>query len=381
MFAQLHDGTRPPHCFLQSRHPTALSMTMNIKEPRPFFSAQKDPHWRATMLNEFHALMDNHTWDLAPPLSTCNVIGWKWVSTVKQKLDGSADQLEARLVAQAFNQCEGIDYEETSIQWLSMLPFTWLFLLLSLFSGQPEDLMLKIFFFMILLKKKCTRSKHGLHRHFSAVIHLPPVQVDLWASSRLLERGSFLHKPSFQGSNANASLFILFTNDYVIFILIYLDDFILTGLPNALFSSLLTDLLNKVAMKDLCPLSYILGIEVQPCHEGPHLIQSKYLYDILDRSSMRDCKPSLSLVTSGPRLLVYDGNLLVEPSLYRRIVDSLQYLTLTQLDIAYVVQHACQFMHQLSQVHYATVKLILHYLKWTIIHGLFIDKGSLSILH
>lgn len=43
MFTRLHDGTPAPHCFLQSRHSIALSMTMNIKELRSFFLAQIDP--------------------------------------------------------------------------------------------------------------------------------------------------------------------------------------------------------------------------------------------------------------------------------------------------------------------------------------------------
>ena len=42
-----------------------------------------------------------------------NVIGCKWIFTVKTKADGSIERYKARLVAKGFTQSYGIDYEET----------------------------------------------------------------------------------------------------------------------------------------------------------------------------------------------------------------------------------------------------------------------------
>ncbi|KAA0043106.1 putative mitochondrial protein [Cucumis melo var. makuwa] len=51
-----------------------------------------------------------------------------------------------------------------------------------------------------------------------------------------------------------------------------------------------------------------------------------------------------------------------DPSLYRKLVGSLQYLTFTRPDIAFFVNRIIQFMHKLTVIHFSTVKSILRYL-------------------
>lgn len=59
----------------------------------------------------------------------------------------------------------------------------------------------------------------------------------------------------------DASLFLLPTADFVIMLLIYVNDIILTGSPNVPFVDLLASLSRDFSMKDLLPLHYFLGIE------------------------------------------------------------------------------------------------------------------------
>jgi hypothetical protein len=64
-------------------------------------------------------------------------------------------------------------------------------------------------------------------------------------------------------------------------------------------------------------------------------------------------------------------------SAYRHIVGALQYCTLTRLDIAYIVNQLCQFIHAPTSAHFTPAKRVLHYLKGTTIFGLHYTKGSL----
>jgi hypothetical protein len=57
--------------------------------------------------------MDNKTWHLVPPNSTCNIIECKSVYRIKKNIDGTIDRYKARLVAKGFKQRYGIDYEDT----------------------------------------------------------------------------------------------------------------------------------------------------------------------------------------------------------------------------------------------------------------------------
>lgn len=115
--------------------------------------------------------------------------------------------------------------------------------------------------------------------------------------------------------------------------------------------------------------------------KGLLLTLSKYVTDVLTHATMATCKSSLTLVRSGSCLSVHDGDHQSDPSAYRQIVGSLQYLTLTWLDVTYVVQHANQFMDCPTMSHWTTVKWILHYSKGTITIGLYIHKGSSFTLH
>ncbi|XP_059436364.1 uncharacterized mitochondrial protein AtMg00810-like [Corylus avellana] len=59
-------------------------------------------------------------------------------------------------------------------------------------------------------------------------------------------------------------------------------------------------------------------------------------------------------------------------------VGSLQYLSLTWLDIAFAVNKVSQFMQDPRETHWFTVKQILRYLKATIDHTLCIHKCSFN---
>ncbi|PKI61253.1 hypothetical protein CRG98_018352 [Punica granatum] len=92
-------------------------------------------------------------------------------------------------------------------------------------------------------------------------------------------------------------------------------------------------------------------------------------------------EPISSPVAAGSRLSLHDGHPFEDPSLYRSVVGSLQYLSLTRLDIAYAVNQVCQFMHKPSMTHWLAIKRILRYLKGTITYGLHLRSGSISALH
>ena len=56
---------------------------------------------------------------------------------------------------------------------------------------------------------------------------------------------------------------------------------------------------------------------------------------------MLEAKPCSTPVPAGSKLSLHDGDTLSDPSLYRQIVGSFQYLTMTRPDITYAVNQAC----------------------------------------
>uniref|UniRef100_A0A2N9EUD9 Reverse transcriptase Ty1/copia-type domain-containing protein n=1 Tax=Fagus sylvatica TaxID=28930 RepID=A0A2N9EUD9_FAGSY len=71
-----------------------------------------------------------------------------------------------------------------------------------------------------------------------------------------------------------------------------------------------------------------------------------------------------------------DGTPLSDATLYRHLVGSLVYLTVTRPDIAHAVHLVSQFLSAPHSTHYAAVLHILRYIKGTMFHGLHFSAHS-----
>ena len=80
------------------------------------------------------------------------------------------------------------------------------------------------------------------------------------------------------------------------------------------------------------------------------------------------------------KLTPFDGTPLPDPTLYRQLVGSLIYLTVTRPDIAYAVHIVSQFMSAPRTAHFTAVLRILRYVKGTLLHGLHFSAHSSLIL-
>ena len=126
-------------------------------------------------------------------------------------------------------------------------------------------------------------------------------------------------------------------------------------------------------------LNYFLGLKVSSSVDGYYLM-AKYTSDMISRASITDSKIVDTLVEYNCRLNSHDGEPLSDATLYRQLVGSLIYLTVTRPDISYAVYVFSQFMVGPRSPHYAAVPRILRYLKGTIFDGLhFSSHSSLTL--
>ncbi|GJU05563.1 retrovirus-related pol polyprotein from transposon TNT 1-94 [Tanacetum coccineum] len=75
--------------------------------------ALKDESWVVAMQEELNQFISNDVWDLVPSPKNMTIIGTKWVFRNKLDENGIVSQNEAMLVAQGYNQQEGINHNET----------------------------------------------------------------------------------------------------------------------------------------------------------------------------------------------------------------------------------------------------------------------------
>ncbi|GJU02478.1 retrovirus-related pol polyprotein from transposon TNT 1-94 [Tanacetum coccineum] len=82
-------------------------------EPKNVNEALTDDSWIVAMQEELNQFIANDVWELVPQPRNMTIIGTKWVFRNKLDENGIVSQNKARLVAQGYNQQEGIDYDET----------------------------------------------------------------------------------------------------------------------------------------------------------------------------------------------------------------------------------------------------------------------------
>ena len=141
----------------------------------------------------------------------------------------------------------------------------------------------------------------------------------------------------FHPSHHDLVLFLQCTTTGHILLILFVDDMIIIGKNVDGIIVLKSDLASHFEMKDLGSLWCFLGIKITSCSKGYLLSQSKYTVDILDRAYLIDTKTINTPLNINVWLSFFYGNPLPNLTLYHTIIGSLVYLTITRLNIAYVV--------------------------------------------
>lgn len=144
----------------------------------------------------------------------------------------------------------------------------------------------------------------------------------------------YLLSIGFVNSLADTSLFILKKGSDFVYMLIYVDDILLTGTTSTLLQATIDSLSSRFSLKDLGNLSYFLGIEAVRTNQGLYLTQRRYILDLLTRANMLTAKSVSTPMASAPKITIHSGTPLSDPLEYRSIVGSLQYLAFTRPDIS-----------------------------------------------
>nr|GEV02945.1 ribonuclease H-like domain-containing protein [Tanacetum cinerariifolium] len=112
------------------------------------------------------------------------------------------------------------------------------------------------------------------------------------------------------------------------------------------------------------------------CQLGKH---KKYAIEILERAGMVNCNPSRTPVDTESKLGT-TRYVVSDPTLYRSLAGSLQYLTFTRPDIFYVIQQVCLHMHDPWEPYFSAFKRILRYVCGTLDYGLELFSSSTTDL-
>ncbi|XP_015158880.1 uncharacterized mitochondrial protein AtMg00810-like [Solanum tuberosum] len=138
-------------------------------------------------------------------------------------------------------------------------------------------------------------------------------------------------------SKYDSSLFLRKTSTDCVLLLVYVDAIIITGTDSSLITSLQQQLKDYFHMKDLGTLTYSLGLEVHNVASGVFLNQHKYTQDLISLAGLQDSSSVDTPLELNVKYRREEGDLLPDPTIFRQLVGSLNYLTITRPDISFAV--------------------------------------------
>ncbi|PKU74388.1 Retrovirus-related Pol polyprotein from transposon TNT 1-94 [Dendrobium catenatum] len=379
MQTRLKSGIRKPKHII-----SLIADTSTHTTPTSYNQASKYSHWRQAMQDEYNALCNQQTWTLQPAPPNTPILGCKWTFKTKLRPDGQVERHKARLVALGYDQIHGLNYDET-FSPVAKMPTIRILLVLALNRNWPI-LQLDIsnaFLHGDLPDDIYMRQPPGFADAL-APNHVCKLQKSLYGLKQAPRQWfqkltNFLQSHGFGFSRSDPSLLLFKKNSIYIYILIYVDDILVTGNDQTAIQQLLQQLRNQFALKQLGNISLFLGIQVTRTSTGYFLSQNHYATKILHDAGFEDCKPASTPVAPPNKRTENDTTPFPDPTLYRRLAGSLQYLSITRPDIAFATNLVCQHMQHPTMHDFQQLKRLLRYVKGTKSFGLPIITGDQTL--
>ncbi|GKA20316.1 retrovirus-related pol polyprotein from transposon TNT 1-94 [Tanacetum coccineum] len=305
-----------------------------------------------------------------------NVIG----NLTKEPLDHKP-KTKARLVAQGYNQQEGIDYDETytlvaRLESIRILLDYACALDFKLFQMDVKSAFLNGFinedvyvaqplgFFDFEKTDHVYKLKKGLY----GLKQTPKAWYD-----RLK---AFLIKHEYKMGMVDNTLFTKKRSSNLIIVQIYVDDIIFGSTCQDMcdeFSKIMHD---EFEMSMMGELNFFLGLQIKQMEDGIFFNQSKYIKEMLKKFSLEESKPMKTPMSSDTKLMKDEECESVDSTKYRGMIGSLLYLMASRPDIMFSVCLCARFQEAPKTSHLKAVKRIFRYIKGTTHLGLWYPKGT-----
>lgn len=366
-----HQGTSANLCFAAydpNDGPTSLQEVMGREDWE---------HWKHAMEAEWTQLEDLGTFTLTELPVGRKAIGCRWVYIIKRDMQGAIDKYKARLVAQGFSQKPGQDFFETYAPVMRLESFRTLLALATKLDLDADGLDIKGTYLNSKLDEDIyMRQPPGYDDGTGRVLHLKKALYGLKQAGRAWNsKFNDVLVNTLGFTRADSDPCVYFTHSpRLMMLVIHVDDTAMFGARSDL-DQFKIDLAAHFTITDLGILQSFVGLQIKRNRAARtcKLYQGRYLRIILERFGMQDCNPVATPLDPSVKLtaLAAEDTHLMAQVPYAVAIGSLMYAsTGSRPDISFAVQTLSQFTSRPSDVHWASVKHVMRYLKGTIDTGL-----------
>ncbi|KAH9650254.1 hypothetical protein KPL70_026300 [Citrus sinensis] len=344
-------------------------------EPKSFEDAENDESWIMAMQKELNQFERNNVWELVPKPEHQSIIGTKWVFRNKMDESGVVVRNKARLVAQGYNQEEGIDFDETfapvaRLESIRMLLAYACHKDFILFQMDVKSAFLNGY----IMEEVYVKQSPGFENEKfpNHVYKLLKALYGLKQAPRAWydRLKNFLLENDFSMGKADTTLFVKHKNQDILIVQIYVDDIIFGSTKELLCKEFSSCMSKEFEMSMMGELKYFLGLQIKQNEEGIFINQAKYVKDLLKRFGIDDSKTKNTPMSTTTKLDKDEKGKEVDIKMYRGMIGSLLYLTASRPDIMFSVCLCARFQSCPKESHLLAVKRIFRYLSGTIDIGL-----------
>ncbi|GLI60203.1 hypothetical protein VaNZ11_002273 [Volvox africanus] len=313
-----------------------------IPEPASYQEATDGPdaeEWSRAMDEEITAQLTNGTWELAKPPAGTRILPCRWIYKVKRAEDGGMNALRHVWWRRATSSGRG--FAPTSrfaslhmllaVAAAKAMPIHQLDVSTAFLNGELEE--------ELWMQQPPGYESADPEQACKLLrsIYGPKQAPRCWYMKLAAE----LDKLGFKPSVADPDLFIKRDEREIIYLLVHVDDIIITSEEEALIRRVKTATRKAFKIRDLGEAKVFLGMAISRGANGEvKLSQRRYIEELLQRHQLVNAKPRKTPLPPGSRVLSAedDNKGLADSTKYRALVGELNYLaTSTRPDIAQAI--------------------------------------------
>ncbi|GJV78765.1 retrovirus-related pol polyprotein from transposon TNT 1-94 [Tanacetum coccineum] len=350
-------------------------------EPKNVNEALGDECWIVAMQEELNQFIANDVWELVPQPKNMTIIGTKWVFRNKLDENGVVSRNKARLVAQGYNQQEGIDYDETYALVARLESIRILLAYACALDFKLFQIDVKSAFLNGFINEEVYVAQPPGFIDFEKPNHVYKLEKALYGLKQAPKAWhdrlkAFLIKHGYKMGMVDNTLFTKKKSSNLIIVQIYVDDIIFGSTCQDMCDEFAKIMHDEFEMSMMGELNFFLGLQIKHMKDGIFFNQTKYIKEMLKKFGLEDSKPMKTPMSSDTKLMKDEECESVDSTKYRGMISSLLYLTASRPDIMFSVCLCARFQEAPKTSYLEVVKRIFRYTKGTTHLGIWYPKGT-----
>ncbi|GKD41536.1 retrovirus-related pol polyprotein from transposon TNT 1-94, partial [Tanacetum coccineum] len=296
-------------------------------EPKNMNEALGDESWIVAMQEELNQFIANDIWELVPQPKNMTIIGTKWVFRNKLDENGIVSRNKARLVAQGYNQQEGIDYDETYASVARLESIRILLAYACALDFKLFQMDVKSAFLNGFINEEVYVAQPPGFIDFEKPDHVYKLKKALYGLKQAPKAWydrlkAFLIKHEYKMGMVDNTLFTKKKSSNLIIIQIYVDDIIFGSTCQDMCDEFAKIMHDEFEMSMMGELNFFLGLQIKQMKDGIFFNQSKYIKEMLKKFGLEDSKPMKTPMSSDTKLTKDEECESVDSTKYRGMIGT-----------------------------------------------------------